>query len=82
MRWPDLTFLIDITAEEAIKRQGRDGSNPQFFEKLKKLDRVRKHYDILMDRKDLGPVIRINGQRGAESVFHSITDHLTRTGVY
>ncbi len=72
MIWPDITFLIDISAQEAMRRIEKNQAKPELFEQREKLEKIRKNYLALAKRTDVGRVIVINGERTPPEVFKSI----------
>lgn len=53
-RKPDLTFLIDVTAETAMERMKKIRYNVELFERKAVLEKVRKNYlDIAQKEKNL-----------------------------
>ncbi len=44
MVWPDVTYLIMITPQEAIRRLQAEGGTPQLFERREKLERIVAAY--------------------------------------
>ncbi|MDD5627363.1 MAG: dTMP kinase [Patescibacteria group bacterium] len=53
-RRPDLTFLIDVTAETAMERMKKIRYNVELFERKAILEKVRKNYlDIAQKEKNL-----------------------------
>jgi len=74
MCWPDLTIVLDISAEEAVRRQaGRDGKpEAELFEKRELLEKIRVNYLTLAQRDDIGPIVVVNGERPRGKVFLEI----------
>lgn len=76
---PGLTFLIDITAEEALKRIKKSKEHAEVFDNMKidKIKELRKAYlelvnkDYLKGRK----IIVINGLKSKEEVFEEVKKH-------
>ena len=77
---PDITFIIDVSAEEAIRRMKLESeraeqkfeSNIEFIKKLR--ENYLKLKDILKDEK----IFIINGELDKESIFKSIKDNFER----
>src|SRR3989344_2893302 len=42
--WPNLNIIIDLPADLALKRIGKERDRTQMFEKIKTLDRIRQNY--------------------------------------
>lgn len=76
MLWPDLTFLLDISSEEAIRRLAASGRQVEFFEKEAKLRKIRENYLTLAKRHDVGRIFVVDGERNQEEVFGLIRQAL------
>ena len=76
MLWPDITYLLDISAEEAMRRLKIQQGIPQFFEKMYTLRKVHKNYLTLAERNDVGEVVVVNGMQSKENVFADIKQDL------
>lgn len=80
MVWPDVTYLIDITADEAMQRLEHERVAPQHFEKREKLERIIDAYHWLYDHwgyLDLpGEIVRIDGMQPNSSVGTFIVNDL------
>lgn len=77
MRWPDVTYLIDISPSEAMRRLNVQGETPQLFEKKEKLERIQLNYHRLACKAmGLGTVVIIDGNRSEREVFESIKEDL------
>lgn len=78
LRWPDLSIIVDISAEEAVRRQSRrDGQPPaELFEKKELLEKVRANYLALRFRTGLGQIAVVNGEQAKEAVSAEIQDAL------
>lgn len=76
MLWPDITFVLDISAEEAVRRMEKAKAVPQLFEKKEKLEVIRRNYLTLAERSDLGKVVVIDGEREKEEVFKDVVKSL------
>lgn len=81
MVWPDLSVIIDISADTAIERLKerakntdgpKAGRQADFFERADHLARVRENYLVLAKRTDIGGVAVVNGEQSAEAVFETI----------
>lgn len=69
---PNLTCIIDITPEEAMKRLSKSGQKKEVFETLAFLTRVRENY---LKMKELFPeenIVIIDGMQSADLVFEGI----------
>lgn len=73
MIWPDITILLDLPAREAIRRIAKAREEPEHFEKIGTLAKVRDNYHIA---KSIGPfngkVAVVDGNRSEEEVFASV----------
>jgi len=76
MLWPDITYFLDVSAEEAMRRLKMQQGIPQFFEKMYTLRKIRKNYLTLAKRNDIGEVVVINGMQSKEDVFADIKQDL------
>lgn len=71
---PDLTFILDLPSEEAIKRMKNERFFVNLFEEKKKLEKVRKNYKRLV--KIIPKIKLINGNLSVEEVFSQIKKDL------
>ncbi len=69
---PNLTIIIDITAEEAMKRLGKIGNKKEVFENLEFLTKVRENYLRMKEIFAEENIVVINGMRPKEEVFKEI----------
>jgi dTMP kinase len=67
---PDLTFVLDVPAEECLKRIKARGKKLQLFEKKDKLEKIRENYQQLAKRFE--NTYLINGELAKERVFEQI----------
>ncbi len=74
MLLPDLTFIIDISGAEALRRLSVASREAEYFEKEKTLERVRQNYLALAQRDDLGEMVVVNGKRAPEEIFKEVKD--------
>jgi dTMP kinase len=78
---PSHTFLIDISAEEAIRRMSKSGELPDIYEKVEYLRAVRQHYlNLHRYRGFLGEIIVIDGERSPIEVNRDILSRLLALG--
>lgn len=74
---PSHTFLIDISAEEAVRRMSASGEVPDMYEKVEYLRAVRRHYlDLHRYRGFLGEIIVIDGERSPIEVNRDLLSRL------
>jgi dTMP kinase len=69
MVWPDLTIIIDITADESIRRLQKNSEKPQLFEKIELLAKIRVAYLKIAETEGIGEIIIIDGHKSPEEVF-------------
>ncbi len=73
MIWPDLTVILDVSADTAISRinlRRRDGGKAiESFEKKKIQEKVRENYLALTKRNDIGKIVVLDGERPPEKIF-------------
>lgn len=69
---PDLVLILDLPAEEALKRRVRDQTTPEFFEKLEFQEKVRENYLSLKEKLPEENIVIIDGTKPVEEVFESI----------
>lgn len=73
MMWPDLTILLDLSAEEAIRRIAKGRDHSEFFEKEKTLEKVRENY---LRARFIGPfrgkVAVVDGDQSENVVFEAV----------
>jgi len=75
MIWPDLNIVLDVSAEETIKRISSDSNRTQkeLFEKLETLAKVRQNYLSLTDfPKFKDSTVVINSERTTDEVFEDV----------
>lgn len=75
-RWPDVTIILDVPAEECIKRIRRSKSHVELFERVDLLKRVRNNYIFLA--KQYPNVHVVDGNRPKEIVFENIKNILKK----
>jgi len=71
---PDLTFILDLSPEVAIKRMQRERFFVNLFEEKKKLEKVRKNYKRLA--KIIPKTRLVKGNLSIEEVFSQIKKEL------
>ncbi len=80
MVWPDVTYLVMITAEEAIRRLQAEGAVPQLFERREKLERIIAAYHWLYGHwRDLrlpGECVLIDGMSPRAGVGNRVLQDL------
>ncbi len=76
MRWPDVTYLIDISPEEAMERLKRVHDSPQYFEKLESLKRIWANYRSLTGLSGVGNIVVIDGDQPEDRVTSDIVADL------
>ncbi len=82
MIWPTVTFLIDISAEESVKRLAKKMAAPQLFEKKQTLEKVRENYLHLVSYHShypIGRIVLIDGMRSVDEIFVDIRNKITES---
>ena len=69
---PDLTILLDVSAEEGLRRIKAAGRHFDWFAKLEKLERIRANYLTLAERTDISDVVVVNGEQSIEAVCRAV----------
>ena len=73
MVWPDLTVLLDVSVETAIKRRLAARSKLELFEKRESLERVRQSYLRLVHHPFFTErVVVVDGEGSPEGVFERV----------
>ena len=72
---PDLVIFIDTKAKVAIDRIGKGRVSTTIFEKLKKLEKIRKNYLWLMKNDSVKKII-VDGNKKVEEIFEEIIDKI------
>lgn len=80
MIWPDISIVIDISLKTALKRlHGRNAQGVQsapsygdLFERAGSIVQVRRNYQELARRDDIGEVALVNGEQTQDAVFEDI----------
>lgn len=82
MVWPDLTLILDISADTAISRINNrlkeEKRAKETFEKKNLLTKIRQNYLELAKRSDVGDVCVINAERNQDEVFEDIKKEVAR----
>ena len=69
----DLTILLDLPAEQAMKRVSRRDKQPELFEKIEVQEKVRQLYlDTVRELASEQAVVVLDGSKGIEEVFQAI----------
>lgn len=80
MVWPDITFIIDISPETSVARiktrtlgykEGIFGAADR-HENYSVQEKVRKHYLEVANRKDIGKIVVLDGERAPEEIFEDV----------
>jgi dTMP kinase len=72
---PDVTFYLDISGEEAIKRLKGAGNVEEYYETQEKLDNVRKGYQWMI-KKFPSEFVVIDGMKSFEEITKEIISHV------
>ena len=60
LRWPDLTIILDLPAEQAMTRLALEKGKPELFEKMEALTRIRQAYlDLAKDSERWAPDMKV-----------------------
>lgn len=68
MIYPDVTIVLDITAEEGLRRIRQAGRAFDWYAKLEMLPRIRKNYLTLAQRNDIGRIVVIDAMQPTDTV--------------
>jgi len=69
---PNITFILDISTEEAIKRIQERGKPVEIFEKKEFLEKVKDKYDYIFGSDERNIIYKINGSLPEDEVFEQI----------
>lgn len=76
MVWPDLTIVLDISADTAIARINNRFKEEkkviEIFEKKNFLEKIRNNYLAIAKRNDVGKVVVLDGERKPEEIFEDV----------
>ncbi len=73
MLWPNITAILDLSAEEAIRRIAKARGEPEHFEKVETLTKVRKHYlEIAGHPYFRGKTAIVDGEGSEDEVFERV----------
>ncbi|MFM2392897.1 MAG: hypothetical protein RLZZ546_879 [Bacteroidota bacterium] len=79
LRRPDITFYIDISVEESLKRLSKGRSELDKFENKERITRVRSNYFEAIEKvKANENIVIINGERSFENVYQDVFDHISK----
>lgn len=79
LRRPDITFYIDITVEESLKRLSAGRNVLDKYENRERITRVRSNYLEAINRVSSDEhIVIINGERPIDEVYHDVLQQ-TRT---
>ena len=78
---PNITFYLDLTAEESIKRIKQSRATTELFEEKRILENVRNNYlksiELLGDKENV-VVVNTNENKSPEEVFEKIWVHISK----
>jgi len=78
---PDITFYLDLSPEESIKRIKQSRASTELFEEKKILENVRNNYlksiELLGDKENV-VVVNTNENKSPEEVFEKIWVHISK----
>ncbi len=75
---PDLTFFINVSPKECVRRIEGSRFRKEFFEKEKKLTKVRQTYLRLSENKKYRNFFVINGEQPVEKVAEDIREIINK----
>jgi len=75
---PDLTFFINVSPKECVRRIEGSRFRKEFFEKEKKLTKVRQTYLRLSENKKYRIFFVINGEQPVEKVAEDIREIINK----
>lgn len=75
-RVSDVTCILDLPPRLAMQRIARRGAAPEYFEREKKLSKVRKQYLWLTTKKDLGLLYVVDARPAPVVIFKKIQGFL------
>lgn len=71
--WPHRNIILDVSAEEAIRRIAVNRGRPEYFERADLLSRIRNHYLALADLPEFrARTVVTNGERTPDEVFEDV----------
>ncbi len=68
---PDITFFIEVSPKECLRRINKSRLNKEFFEEEEKLKSVLKYYKKLVNDKKFG-IFRVDGEREPQVIHEEI----------
>jgi dTMP kinase len=72
---PDLTIILDIPVEAAVKRLEGKGKTAEIYEKKEKLEKLKAGYEFLFD-KFPEELVKINAEKNPEEVEKEILEQI------
>lgn len=78
---PDITFYLDLSPEESIRRIKKSRASTELFEDKKILEKVRDNYlksIELLGEKEHVVVVDTNKNKSPEEVFEEIWEHISK----
>lgn len=76
---PDITFFIDVSVEESLRRISLSRSSTDLFETKERLQLVRNNYLHAIEiTKELDHIVIINGEQAPKAVFADCLNALHR----
>jgi len=74
---PDITYFINTSPEECMRRMEASRDSLEFFEKKEKLEKVSKTYNWLANNYK-NHILSINGYQEKEIIHSQINNHLNK----
>lgn len=72
---PDLILILDLPAEEALRRRVGSKTTPELFEKLEFQEAVRTNYLALKDKLSEENIVVVDGAKSIEEVHKEIVGY-------
>ena len=77
LKRPDITFFIDITVEESLRRLSSGRQQLDRFENESRISTVRKNYLLAIDKvKDQENIVIIDGNQSIEQLAEAVWQHM------
>lgn len=73
---PDLVLILDLPAEDALRRRVGDKTTPELFEKLEFQEAVRQNYLALKDKLPEENIVIIDGAKSLDEVHKEIVGYV------
>ena len=77
---PDMTFFLDLSAEDAMRRIKRRGDGTEYFEKQNRLEKVSVAYRKLARGRSFGPITTLDAMLSPRMLISQIDTILAHSG--